>query len=115
MLIGALVFGLMGYPRAAFVGRTHRSKRVAVAVVALMCVVILVPLGTQSYSVWVDRAATGTATDAAEAWLAGSGYSLVSVKVDSAESALTSSKGRERSRRRPSSRGRYRGSSSAWT
>jgi len=84
VLTGSLVFGLMGYPRTAFVGRSRRSKRVAVALVVVMFVVILVPLGVQSYTVWVER----TATAATEAWLEGSGYALVSVEVDSANSAL---------------------------
>jgi uncharacterized hydrophobic protein (TIGR00271 family) len=88
VLTGALVFGLMGYPQAAFVGKSRRSKRVALALVVLMFVVILAPLGVQSHTTWLDRTATGITADATETWLEGSGYSLVSVKVDDAKSAL---------------------------
>ncbi len=89
VLTGSVVFGLLGYPKVAFVGKTHRSKRVAVALVILMFVVILAPLGYQSFTTWLDRTAAGTASAATETWLQGSGYSLVSVKVDVAASALS--------------------------
>jgi uncharacterized hydrophobic protein (TIGR00271 family) len=88
VLTGSLVFGLMGYPQVAFVGKSRRSKRVALALVVVMFVAILAPLGVQSYTTWLDRTATGTAATATERWLEGSGYSLVSVKVDDAKSAL---------------------------
>jgi hypothetical protein len=78
----------MGYPQAAFVGKSRRGKRVALAVVVTMFVVILVPLGVQSFTTWLDRSAAGVATAATETWLQGSGYSLVSVKVDDAHSAV---------------------------
>ena len=45
VLTGSLVFGLMGYPQVAFVGRSRRSKRVALALVVLMFVVILAAAG----------------------------------------------------------------------
>jgi Domain of unknown function (DUF389) len=88
VLTGALVFGLMGYPQAAFVGKSLRSKRVALALVVLMFVVILMPLGLESYGTWIDRTAAGTAAAATETWLQGSGYSVVSVTVDDAHSAV---------------------------
>jgi hypothetical protein len=78
----------MGYPGAAFVGKSRRGKRVALAVVVVMFVVILLPLGLQSFTTWQARTAGGIAAAATETWLQGSGYSLVSVKVDDAHSAV---------------------------
>lgn len=88
VLTGAFVFGLMGYTEVAFVGRTRRSRRVALAMVIVMSILISAPLGVRSFITWVEHTATGTVSDAAETWLEGSGYSLVSVRVDETVSAV---------------------------
>jgi uncharacterized hydrophobic protein (TIGR00271 family) len=88
LLTGSIVFGLMGYPQVAFVGKSHRSKRVAMVLVVFMFVAIMLPLGLQSFVTWLDHTASGSATSATETWLEGSGYSLVSVEIDDTVSAL---------------------------
>jgi uncharacterized hydrophobic protein (TIGR00271 family) len=88
VLTGAFVFGLMGYPRVAFVGQSRRKKRIAVAAVILMSVLIALPLGAQSFFTWVEQSVTGKAGDLTEAWLEGSDYRLVSAEIDAVEQSV---------------------------
>ena len=82
LLTGSIMFGLMGFPRAALTGRSPRSRRVAVFVVVVLVLLIAVPLGAESYSVTVDSLAESRAAAATTAWLDGSGYRLVSSVAD---------------------------------
>jgi len=82
LLTGSLVFGLMGYPRIAFVGRTRAGKRAALAIAIAMLVVLLVPLGWSSLKLYIARTVEDRATVAAKTWVAGSGYRFVSANVD---------------------------------
>jgi uncharacterized hydrophobic protein (TIGR00271 family) len=84
LLTGTLVFGFLGFPRAAFVGHSERARRVAIAAVIAMLVVIVVPLGATSFTVLRDNLAEKRAATATRTWLEGSGYRLVSASaVDS--------------------------------
>jgi uncharacterized hydrophobic protein (TIGR00271 family) len=82
LLTGALVFGMMGYPRVAFVGHSRRGKRIAIAIALGTLLLISLPLAVQSLTVYAQHAAEATATQATETWLKGSDYRLVSVKTD---------------------------------
>jgi uncharacterized hydrophobic protein (TIGR00271 family) len=77
VLTGALVFGLMGYPRVAFVGRTKASRRIALAVVFVLTFVVAVPLFFTSLLVWVQHTAVLNAAVAVEDWLEGSSWEFV--------------------------------------
>ncbi len=88
LLTGSLVFGLMGYPRAALVRSSRWARRTAIALAVLMFVVILVPLGFQSLQAYLSHSLVGGATDAATEWLEGSDYSIVSVGLDTKQAAL---------------------------
>jgi len=81
LLTGALVFGLMGYTRVALVDTPVRRKRMAVAVAAVALLVIMVPLGVQSYRVYAKRVAEGVATQAAKEWISDSEYEFVSARA----------------------------------
>jgi uncharacterized hydrophobic protein (TIGR00271 family) len=78
LLTGALVFGLMGYPRVAFVGRSRRNKQVAIAVAFTMLLLICVPLGLRSLVAYAQHTAEATAAKETQQWLEGSGYEFVS-------------------------------------
>ena len=81
VLTGALVFGLMGYPRVSFIARSKRGKRVAIAVALVMIAVVAVPLGLQSWTTWAKHSVEITAQEQTEAWLEGTEYEFVSVSV----------------------------------
>lgn len=88
LLTGSLIFGLMGYPRAALEGQTPRIKRTALAVVVVMIVVIMVPLGISSLKVYASHAVERVAAQQATTWLRGTGYRLVSVKLEDKRIAI---------------------------
>ena len=82
LLTGSFVFGLMGFPQAALSGSTPRVKGIALAIVALMVVLIIVPLGYTSLGVFRTNDAESRAANATKAWLVDSRYRLVSATVD---------------------------------
>ncbi len=81
LLTGTLVFGLMGYPRVALVRAPIKRKRIAVVVAVAMLLVIAVPLGFQSFKVWLYSSSEAAAADATKQWVKGSGYEFVSAKA----------------------------------
>jgi uncharacterized hydrophobic protein (TIGR00271 family) len=83
VLTGALVFGLMGFPRVAFVGRSKRGRSAAIAIVVMMLILIMVPLGITSLKAFAQQNAEQTGSSAVTTWLAGSSYELVSSTADS--------------------------------
>ena len=82
LLTGSLVFGLMGYTRTAYVGRSRRGRRIAVVVVVVMLLVVAIPLSAHSLLVWAQRASQDAASEAVEEWLTGSEYELVSTTIE---------------------------------
>jgi len=82
LLTGSLVFGIMGYPRVAYVGHSKRGRRIAIAVALVMLVVVAAPLSWASFLVWMTRTSEQAAGTAVEAWLGGSGYEFVSAKAE---------------------------------
>ena len=79
LLTGSFVFGLMHYPQIALAGQSVRARRTAVALVVVLICAIAVPLALTSYEVAITNIAEQRANAATEAWLAGSGYRVVSV------------------------------------
>jgi len=82
LLTGSLVFGLMGFPREAFAGRSTRSRRVALAVVTLMFVLVMVPLGWSSLTIYIKWTVESKAAAAATNWVDGTGYRFISATSD---------------------------------
>ncbi len=82
LLTGALMFGIMGYPKAYLAQRSKAAKRTAIALALLLGVVILVPLGATSLTTILGSVLEGRTAEAAETWLEGSGYRFVSASVE---------------------------------
>lgn len=81
VLTGAVVFGVMGYPRVSHANESKGARRAALVAVVLMLVAIAVPLGVTSYGVLRDNIAQQRASDVTDEWLKGSAYSLYSIDV----------------------------------
>jgi uncharacterized membrane protein len=78
VLTGTFMFALMGFPRAARAGQSLRARRTALAVVVILALLIVVPLAGTSYQISRDTIAERRVTAAAQVWLSGSGYRVVS-------------------------------------
>ncbi len=81
VITGTLVFGLMGYPGASMVQKSPRGRRLAVAIIVVMVVLVAVPLGLTSREVAQNNTAESRAAEATEAWVAGTEYQYVSAQV----------------------------------
>lgn len=78
LLTGSFVFGIMGYPKAALGTSSRRVKRAAIAIVILMVIVIMVPLGFSSLLVISRQIAEQRTAEATKTWIEGSDYRFVS-------------------------------------
>jgi uncharacterized hydrophobic protein (TIGR00271 family) len=78
LITGTLVFGLMGYPGASLVPKSLRGRRVGVAVIVVMVIIIALPLGLTSRGVARDTTAENRVAEATKTWLEGSDYRYVS-------------------------------------
>jgi uncharacterized hydrophobic protein (TIGR00271 family) len=81
LITGTLVFGLMGYPGVSMVPKSMRSRRVAIALIAVMIILIAIPLGLTGRGVAEATIAENRAAQATKAWIAGTGYKYVSTQV----------------------------------
>lgn len=88
VLTGSFMFGLMGYPRAVMAVVSPAARRGAIAIVLMLTLFIIVPLAATSYSVAVDSIISGQVGAAADAWLAGTSYRVVSVETGGDEVRL---------------------------
>jgi uncharacterized hydrophobic protein (TIGR00271 family) len=78
LITGVLVFALMGYPRISLVPKSVGSRRIAIAVVIVMIVLIAVPLYFTGQGVFRSSLAESRSATAVKAWLDGTGYKYVS-------------------------------------
>ena len=76
---GVFVFALLGYPGAALITKSLRARRIAIALVIIMVLVIATPLAITSNQIYRDNAAESRAADATKAWIEDSEYRYVSV------------------------------------
>jgi len=81
LLTGALVFGLMGYPKVSLVHKSLRARRLAVVVVVIMVLVIAAPLAVTTTQIAHDNAAEARAALATKDWIEGSGYRYVTAEA----------------------------------
>lgn len=82
LLTGSMVFGLMGFPRAALASVKPRFKRTAIAIVVIMVIVVSVPLAFTSALTIRRSLVEQVAAEAAATWLEGSRYRVVSISAD---------------------------------
>ncbi|HYC06891.1 MAG TPA: DUF389 domain-containing protein [Candidatus Binatia bacterium] len=78
---GAVVLTILGYAAAARAAVDRSARRVATAVILVAVVVVLVPLGATSIKVAQDAILTGQAESALDSWLAGTGYTVISLNA----------------------------------
>jgi len=81
LLMGALMFSIMGYPKAYNAERSRRAKVTSIAVALLLTLVIVVPLGYTSALSVAHNFSQSRATDAAEQWVEGTDYRVADVEV----------------------------------
>jgi len=81
VLTGSIMFAILGFPRVALANQSHRSRVVALVMVAVLTIAILIPLGATSYTVITNSLAEQRAADATKTWLSGSDYRFVSAKA----------------------------------
>lgn len=79
VLMGTFTFALMGFSRAAIRTLSDSARRMAIALVVVLTLAIIVPLGTSSYQVFFDSVAQARTTATVQDWLEGSEYRLVTV------------------------------------
>jgi uncharacterized hydrophobic protein (TIGR00271 family) len=79
---GLMVFAIMGYNRVAMGMEQGRTRKRTIVVVIIAILLICGPLGVNGYQVTKSRMLQQRATTAASSWLAGSKYSIYSVKAD---------------------------------
>ncbi|HMO52602.1 MAG TPA: DUF389 domain-containing protein [Kiritimatiellia bacterium] len=82
LLTGALVFALMGYPRAVLIDQPGRVRRHAIAIALAAVALIILPLAATSYNLVKTNAITARMVDLGREWLSGSGYRLMSVDAE---------------------------------
>lgn len=77
VLMGTFTFTVMGFSQAAIRTLSDQARRTAIALVVVLTLAIIVPLGTSSYRVFVDSVVQARATAAVHDWLKGSDYRFV--------------------------------------
>lgn len=77
VLMGTFTFTVMGFSQAAIRTLSDQARRTAIALVVVLTLAIIVPLGTSSYRVFVDSVVQARATAAVQDWLKGSDYRFV--------------------------------------
>ena len=79
LLTGALMFAIMGFPRAYRGVQSSSARRNTVVLAFVLLVFVFMPLSAASYSTVQDAITEERASTATKAWIAGSDYRLVSV------------------------------------
>ena len=78
VLTGVFVFALMGYPGAALITKSLRARRIAIALVIIMVLVVATPLAITSNQIFRDNVAESRTSEATRSWIEDSGYRYVS-------------------------------------
>ncbi len=79
LLTGALMFAIMGYPRAYRRIQSRTAQRTTVVAALVLLVFVLFPLSATSYKTIQEAFIEQRASVATKTWLAGSDYRLISV------------------------------------
>jgi uncharacterized hydrophobic protein (TIGR00271 family) len=89
LLTGALVFVVMGFPRAALSPFDAGARRRAVAIALAAGLLIVVPLSLTSYHLVVANKIATRSYDLGQQWLEGSAYRLMSVDAEATDGTVT--------------------------
>jgi uncharacterized hydrophobic protein (TIGR00271 family) len=81
LLAGGVVLALLGLNRAAVKGLEGNSRRNAYILVAIAIVLVIVPLGTTSISIFQQRQMEKETVQLAYQWMADTGYTIRRVQV----------------------------------
>lgn len=88
LITGAILFGIMGFSKITILKQSLGAKRTGLAIALIMTVLIVVPLGYNGYTIYIDNSITQTVNDASITWLNGSGYELASVDAESQDNTV---------------------------
>ena len=93
LLSGAIVFGIMGFPRIALASHPEGHRGVAIATIIVLTLVLLVPLGASGASTVLQQSIQTKLSEATTAWLAGTDYEVASVSVDTTGTVVITGSG----------------------
>lgn len=79
LITGVILFGIMGFSRVKILEQSFGAKRTGLGVTVVMLLLIMVPLGYNGYNISINSQISDTVDNAANTWLADSGYSVTSV------------------------------------
>lgn len=88
LLTGALVFAVMGFPRAALSPCNARARRQSLAIALAAALLIVIPLSLTSYHLVVTNQIAARTYALGQDWLRGSGYRLLSVDAETADGTV---------------------------
>lgn len=83
LITGTALFGIMGFSKVTLLERSLGAKRKSIFIILVCILVIIIPLGYNGYNATLDNMVTQKVSNASIEWLAGSGYELESVTVQS--------------------------------
>lgn len=83
LLTGALLFGIMSFPKVAILKQSLSAKRSGIIIAIVMLVLIAVPLGYTGYNIFINNSITQNVNEASINWLSGSGFEVISVDAES--------------------------------
>jgi uncharacterized hydrophobic protein (TIGR00271 family) len=88
LLTGSLVFGVMGFRKAALSPFDPRARRQAVAIALGALLIIAVPLSVTSHHLIITNKIAARTYALGQEWLEGSGYRLMSVDAETADGTV---------------------------
>jgi uncharacterized hydrophobic protein (TIGR00271 family) len=88
LLTGALVFGVMGFPKVALSPFDAAARRRAMAIALAAGLLIVIPLSVTSYHLIVTNQIAARTYALGQEWLDGSGYRLMSVDAETADGTV---------------------------
>jgi uncharacterized hydrophobic protein (TIGR00271 family) len=89
LLTGALVFVVMGFPKAAASPFDAGARRRAVTIALAAGLLIVIPLSLTSYQLVVANKIATRSYELGQQWLEGSGYRLMSVDAEATDGTVT--------------------------
>lgn len=89
LLTGALVFVVMGFPKAAVSPFDAGARRRALTIALAAGLLIVIPLSLTSYHLVVANKIATRSYELGQQWLEGSGYRLMSVDAEATDGTVT--------------------------
>ncbi len=88
LLTGSLIFGLMGFSRAALFQSSSRARRKAIVIALVALLIIMIPLTYSSYTLIINNTITARVYRLGNEWLDGTGYRLIAVNAETADNTV---------------------------